>query len=67
MQICALRLMETAHAFYSATPELRDHSLTWQDFKASFLGGFETSVPISFILPSSSRRDEEAKKLPVNS
>ena len=40
MQICALRLTETAHAFYSATPELRDHSLTWQDFKASFFRSF---------------------------
>ena len=40
IQICALRLTETARAFYSATPELRDPSITWQDFKASFFRRF---------------------------
>ena len=36
-QICALKLTDAARAFYSATPELRDPAITWQDFKARFL------------------------------
>ena len=33
-QICALKLTDAARAFYSATLELRDPAITWQDFKA---------------------------------
>jgi len=39
-QICALKLTDAARAFYSATPELRDPAITWQDFKARFLSRF---------------------------
>ena len=39
-QICALKLTDAAGAFYSATPELRDPAITWQDFKARFLSRF---------------------------
>ena len=39
-QICALKLTDAARAFYSATPELRDPAITWQDFKARFLARF---------------------------
>ena len=39
-QICALKLTDAARAFYSATPELRDPAITWQDIKARFLSRF---------------------------
>jgi len=39
-QICALKLTDAARAFYSATPELRDPAITWQDFKARFQARF---------------------------
>ena len=39
-QICALKLTDAERAFYSATPELRDRAITWQDFKARFLSRF---------------------------
>jgi hypothetical protein len=39
-QVCALKLTDAARAFYSATLELRDPTITWQDFKARFLQRF---------------------------
>ena len=39
-QICALKLTDAARAFYSATSELRDPAIAWQDFKARFLSRF---------------------------
>ena len=39
-QVCALKLTYAARAFYSATPELRDTTISWQDFKARFLQRF---------------------------
>ena len=36
-QVCALKLTDAARAFYSATPELRNPTITWQDFKERFL------------------------------
>jgi len=38
--VCALKLTDTARALYSATPELRDPIISWQDFKARFLQRF---------------------------
>jgi len=38
--VCALKLTDAARAFYSATPELRDPTISWQDFKAHFLQRF---------------------------
>ena len=40
IHVCALRLTATARAFYSVTPELRDPTITWQEFKAHFLNRF---------------------------
>jgi len=34
--VCALKLTDAARAFYSATPELRNPTITWQYFKARF-------------------------------
>ena len=39
-QVCALKLTDAARAFYSATPELRDPTISWQDFKIWFLQRF---------------------------
>ena len=39
-QVCALKLTDAARAFYSATPELRDPTISWQDFKVRFLQRF---------------------------
>jgi hypothetical protein len=39
-QMCLLRLTDAACAFYSATLELRDPAITWQQFKARFLQRF---------------------------
>jgi hypothetical protein len=39
-QVCVLQLTDAARAFYSATPELRDPAITWQDYKARFLHRF---------------------------
>jgi hypothetical protein len=38
--VCALKLTDAARAFYSATPQLRDPTISWQDFKARFLQRF---------------------------
>jgi len=40
IQVCALRLTDAARAFYSVTPELRDPTITWQEFKAHFVKRF---------------------------
>jgi len=40
IQMCALELTDAARAFYSATPELRDPAITWQEFKSHFLKRF---------------------------
>jgi hypothetical protein len=39
-QVYALKLTDAARAFYSATPEVRDPTISWQDFKARFLQRF---------------------------
>jgi hypothetical protein len=39
-QVCALKLNDAARAFYSATPELRDPTISWQEFKVRFLQRF---------------------------
>ena len=38
--VCALKLTDTARAFYSSTPELRDPAITWLALKAHFLKRF---------------------------
>ena len=38
--MCALKLTDAARAVYSATQELRDPTISWQDFKARFLQRF---------------------------
>jgi hypothetical protein len=40
-QMCALKLTDAARAFYSATPELREPAITWQQFKERFLQRFK--------------------------
>jgi hypothetical protein len=40
VQVCALKLTDGTHAFYWATAELREPSISWQDFKAHFLKRF---------------------------
>lgn len=40
IQLCALKLTDAARAFYSATPELHDPAITWQEFKTHFLKRF---------------------------
>jgi hypothetical protein len=42
-QVWALRLTDAARAFYSATPDLRDPAIKWQDFKARFLQRYSYS------------------------
>jgi len=39
-QVCALKLTDAARAFYRAIPELRDPTISWQDFKVRFLQRF---------------------------
>jgi hypothetical protein len=39
-QVCALKLTDADRVFYRATPEPRDPTITWQDFKARFLQRF---------------------------
>jgi len=34
IQVCALKLTESARSFYNVTPELRDTAITWQKFKS---------------------------------
>jgi hypothetical protein len=41
VQVCALRLTDTARVFYSATPELRGPNVSWQNFKNRFLEIFK--------------------------
>ena len=40
IQVCALKLTDAARAFYSATPELRDPAMNWQEIKTQFLMRF---------------------------
>ena len=40
MQVCVLRLTDNARDFYRATPELRDPTITWENFKEHFLKRF---------------------------
>jgi hypothetical protein len=40
IQVCALRLTDTVRDFYRATPELRNPTISWQNFKAHFLNRF---------------------------
>ena len=40
IHVSALRLTDTAPAFYSVTPELRDPAITWQEFKSHFVRRF---------------------------
>ena len=47
-QVCALKLTDAARAFYSATPELRDPAIIWQDFKARFLQRFRDVRPVQY-------------------
>jgi len=46
--ICARKLTDAARAFYSATPELRDPAITWQDFNARFLSRFRDVRTIQY-------------------
>jgi len=39
-QVCALKLTDAARAFYSAAPELRDPTISWQYLKVRFLQRF---------------------------
>ena len=40
IQVCALRLTDSAREFYRATPELKDPTIKWEDFKAHFTQRF---------------------------
>ena len=40
IQVCALKLTESASAFYSVSPELRDPAITWQEFTSHFVRRF---------------------------
>jgi uncharacterized protein YktB (UPF0637 family) len=40
IQVCLLRLTDTAQDFYRAIPELRTSTISWQNFKAQFLHRF---------------------------
>jgi hypothetical protein len=40
IQITILKLTEAAKAFYSSNPELRNTTISWEDFKAKFLHRF---------------------------
>jgi len=40
IQVCVLKLTESARSFYNVTPELRDPAITWQEFKSHFATRF---------------------------
>jgi hypothetical protein len=45
VQVCSLKLIDEAHEFYWATPELRDPVISWQEFKTRFLTRFRDVRP----------------------
>jgi hypothetical protein len=45
VQVCTLKLSGEAHEFYWSTAEMRDPTISWQDFKDHFLTRFRDVRP----------------------
>jgi hypothetical protein len=45
VEVCTLKLTESAHAYYWATPELRDPTISWENFKEQLMTRFRDVHP----------------------
>jgi len=62
IQVCMLRLTDSAREFYRATPELRDPKITWAEVKELFTKRFRDVRTASTILRSCIRSNRGRTK-----